>query len=108
MVFITKWDLKKKKSLFNLEFRWKTDLLDIIESFKEKTEGSQIISRDSYILWDYEHSDKNFATKQAKELIMILKEKLKDENDRLEIIHDNFSVIVRPFAVEKVINFIFL
>ena len=92
----------KWRELFKMDFRWKTKVLDIMKLFKEKTENSQIISKDSYIVWNYELCDHEFARKQAVQLEITLKNVLRADINKVEVIHGNCSVEVRPFGVNKV------
>jgi trehalose 6-phosphate synthase/phosphatase len=69
----------------------------VLKSFTEKTEGSFIVEKKSYISWIYKKSDLYFGDIQANEI----KTHLSSIFPELSIVNDYSSVTIKPANVNK-------
>lgn len=86
--------------LLLLHRTWYDIVKNTFESYNERTDGASIEKRESSIVWHYEHTDPDFGTWQANELITHLQSIL--ENFDIQIINGKYYVEVRPKQVKKV------
>jgi len=90
------------RQLFHMDFRWKTKVLEIMKEFKRRTEKSQIFNKDSFIIWNFEGCEQELARKQAFELENLLRNELRNEINKVEVVRSQCKIEVRPFGVNKV------
>jgi trehalose 6-phosphate synthase/phosphatase len=58
--------------LSGMEFTWKDIVLPILEDYTERTPGSMIETKEVNLVWHYRNADSDFASFQAKELVVHL------------------------------------
>lgn len=92
----TKWG-----NLFSMDWSWKEIVKKIFELYKKNTEGSEIESKDSCMVWKYHRVQQDFAKKQANELIIHLKSSL-EYFKQIEIFQGTNYIEVRPKHINKV------
>lgn len=73
------------------DFDWKQIAEPVMQLYTETTDGSNIESKESALVWSYEFADRDFGSCQAKELL-----------DHLESVLANEPVSVKsgPYIVE--------
>jgi len=64
----SKWE----DSLSGMELAWKDIVLPILEDYTERTPGSMIETKEVNLVWHYRNADSDFASFQAKELVVHL------------------------------------
>lgn len=101
--FFYRTDGKQRwRALINMDLTWKSRVLGIMREFKRRTEGSEIVTRDSFVKWSFEDCEPELARKQASELENTLRNELRNEMiNKIEVVHSETSVEVRPFGVNK-------
>ena len=101
--FFYRTDGKQRwRALVNMDLTWKSRVLGIMREFKRRTEGSEIVTRDSFVKWIFEYCEPELARKQASELENTLRNELRNEMiNKIEVLHSETSVEVRPFGVNK-------
>ncbi len=81
------------------DWGWKATVLDIIKSYKERTDGSFVVEKDCSVRWFFRDVDTDFGIKESNELVAHLHTIL--EFVPLDIIHGKDYVEVRPKGVDK-------
>lgn len=81
------------------DWSWRESVLNILEGFTEKTEGSYITHKDTIITWWYKDCDIYFGHLQANEIITHLQNIF--ENNNIEIVNGRGYVEVKPRNVNK-------
>jgi len=51
------------------DLEWKEQVANIMKHYEQKTDGSYIDVKESYITWNFEHTNYMFGQLQARELI---------------------------------------
>lgn len=87
------------KDLFQLKTNWISQCLDLIKGFQERTPKSQIICKNSTLVWDYNNSDFEIARKQSLELENLLRKN--DFVEKIEIVNKTNMLEIRPMGVSK-------
>lgn len=61
------------------DFDWMKTVLPVMRQYTEATDGSQIESKDSALVWHHQEADPDFGSCQAKELLDHLEKLLAKE-----------------------------
>lgn len=61
------------------DFDWMKTVLPVMSQYTEATDGSQIESKDSALVWHHQEADPDFGSCQAKELLDHLEKLLANE-----------------------------
>ena len=81
------------------DWSWKKKAKKIFNYFKEKTEGSSVIEKDSNVVWSYKNCDLNFWRIQANELLSHLNNIFEDK--KLDIINGKDYIEIKPQNLNK-------
>ncbi len=81
------------------DWGWKETVLDILKSYKDRTDGSFIVNKDCSARWFYRDVDTDFGIKESNELVAHLQIIL--ENLPLDIVHGKGYVEVKPRGIGK-------
>jgi len=61
------------------DFEWKQIAAPVMQLYMETTDGSNIETKESALVWNYEYADRDFGSCQAKELLDHLESVLANE-----------------------------
>lgn len=81
------------------DFDWKQIADPVMQLYTETTDGSTIETKDSALVWNYEHADRDFGSCQAKELLDHLESVL--ANEPVSVKSGHHIVEVKPQGVNK-------
>ncbi|CAK9173417.1 unnamed protein product [Ilex paraguariensis] len=81
------------------EFYWKQIAEPVMQLYTETTDGSAIDTRESALVWNYQHADPDFGLCQAKELLDHLESVL--ANEPVSVKSSQHIVEVKPQGVNK-------
>ena len=88
-------------SFFAIKGNWKETAKEIISVYSERTEGSQLIEKESSVVFLYREAEPEFGTYQAKELASQLDFLLNPFMDEIEISEGLGYVEVKPKGINK-------
>ena len=89
------------KLLLDTDLSWKNEVLDVLEYYTERTEGSEIEQKDFSYTWHYRNAEQIFGAWQAKECFNHLSQVISDKFPII-IVYGNKSIEVQPINVNKV------
>lgn len=82
---------------------WKQVVFQILDSFQKRTPKTKLLSKTGLVRWELAEAIKPLVEIQTREAERMIREKLKDEMERLEIIKDDKKFEVRPLGINKVL-----
>lgn len=89
------------EAYFNLKNDWKETAKEIMLSYSERTEGSQIVEKESSVVFFYREAELELGSYQAKELVSHLDFLLEPFMDEIEISEGIGYVEVKPIGINK-------
>jgi len=89
------------KLLQDTDLSWRNEVLDVLEYYTERTEGSEIEQKECSFTWHYRNAEEIFGVWQAKECFNHLTEII---SDKFPIItsYGNKTIEIQPIHVNKV------
>ncbi|CAO2819634.1 unnamed protein product [Amaranthus hypochondriacus] len=91
----TEWEISKPLSNFD----WKHVAEPVMQLYAETTDGSFIETKESALVWNYRHADRDFGSCQAKELLDHLESVL--ANEPVSVKSGQYIVEVKPQGINK-------
>ena len=85
------------------DFDWKQIAEPVMQLYTETTDGSNIESKESALVWNYEFADRDFGSCQAKELLDHLESVL--ANEPVSVKSGPYIVEVKPQVSSKKVVF---
>lgn len=85
------------------DFDWKQIAEPVMQLYTETTDGSNIESKESALVWNYEFADRDFGSCQAKELLDHLESVL--ANEPVSVKSGPNIVEVKPQVSNKKLSF---
>ena len=81
---------------------WKDIVFQILESFQKRTPNTRLLTKSGLVRWEVGDAVKPLIEIQTKEVERIIREKLKDDMEKLEIVKEDKKFEVRPIGINKV------
>jgi len=89
------------ETYYSTKSDWKETAKDIMSGYSERTEGSQIVEKESSVVFLYREAEVELGSYQAKELVSHLDFLLQPYMDEMEICEGIGYVEVKPIGINK-------